>query len=182
MDYKNTDKMLKNVIKDFKQYIPGVVSNISVFSNGNILDINTGNIINIDTIEKSIDSDIITLLEEKLKIKHIIEKEDISEFKSGADKILEDEKKSYGFNLIITVDNIILHESSYCTDDYKYEIDPENAKILILKNIEIVKNSYIKMIMHTFLKMLKSKKYQVEPQLTPQYFNKEDIVVYSGKK
>ena len=124
MEFKNTDRILNNIIKDFKENLSQIKGRYSIFPNWNIFDNSNEELIMINSIEKSIDIDTSRLLEEKLNIKYIIQNEDIREYKSGADKILEDEKKSYGFKLVILIDNKIFHESSYCTDDYKYDVEP----------------------------------------------------------
>ena len=182
MDYTNTDKMLSDNITDFNKYVPSMVTQFNIFPDGNILDMNTKNIIMIDDLEKSIKPDMFKFLEEKLKIKYKIENENISEFKSGADKILEDEKKSYGFKLTIKVNENIFHQSSYCTDDYKYNIGTERAKIEIHKNIKVIINSYFKIIMHTFLEMSNNKKFKQGVQQTDEMQLRKLIPVYGGKK
>lgn len=173
MENINTNKMLDSALDEFNKNISNMNNNFTIFPDGNIFNIKTGDIISIDSLKKSINSDIINFLKNKLNIEDIIENVDISEFQSGADKILEDEKESYGIKLQILINNKIFYESIYCTDDYKYEIDPKIAKINILKNIEIIKDSYYLIIMNIFLKIFESKYSKVveKSQYSDNYLN-----------
>jgi hypothetical protein len=174
----DTNSMLNNTMKDFLESLPNIRDKFSILPNGNILDNTNGDIILIQNLEKIINKDMSKLLEEKLKIKHIIKEENIRGYRSGADKILEDEQKSYGYRLIITIDNIPFHESTYCTDDYKYDIGPEK----LLKNIEIIRNSYFKIIMNAFLTILNKKNKYTDKKETIYIPDRPNVVVYGGEK
>ena len=114
-----------------------------------IYKIENGILIKEEILNQEIDEEVEKKLTKKLKIVTEVIKENVSEFKSGVDKILNNNNKSCGYKLIIKMNNKIIHEFNGCTDDYKFGTYEEN-KEKIKGIIELKKKLYVKLLINIY--------------------------------
>jgi hypothetical protein len=117
--------------------------------------IENGILIEEKILNQNIDEEVEKKLIKKLKIVTEVIKEDVSEFKSGVDKILNN-NKSCGYKLTIKMGDKIIHTFNGCTDDYKFGTYEEN-KIKIKEIIEIKKKLYVKLLINIYINNLSKK-------------------------
>ncbi len=176
------EEMLNNLFIEFKKSLPRMREQYTVFPDGSIYDNINMNFA--DSLNKPIDSNIYSIAQKKMYIKYYIKEDNISEYRTGADKIIEDEHVSYGFTLSIYVDNFLFYEQSFCTDDFKYSNDPQKNKTQLIKHMEMIINGYVNVIVNTFISNVTSAytKSVYETEKVYQPYNEGIPVYYGGKK
>lgn len=175
-------ELLKDSINEFNKSLENIKSEYFISTNGKIYKIIDKDIVydkdmNIDNTEEYL-----VMIKNKLGISTSIEEQDISEYQTGADKILEPNKENYGLKLTIKADNSIFYEYQGCIDDFKY--GSSNAKENLKKIIEIKKNVYERILINSFTKIYqnKIKELGVSTPLIPSPQINIPQVVYGGKK
>lgn len=179
----NNLEMFNDMVSEFTNKLGSLEEIYHVGTSGKIYKKNGNSIMIDESMNKEISPETIDYLKKKLKIVDTVKSRNIKEYRTGADKIIDPEQVSYGYQLIITVNGRLFFEYSGTTDDFKYTCNPERDRKNLEKIIEIKKTAYIKLLINTFINIY-MKKYSTnisnEINIPSNIFDSE--VAYGGKK
>jgi len=179
------DNKIEKAIEEYKKNIDTLLSKYFIGNKG-IYNKDQENITFEQSMNKENNSELINFIKNKLNIVDKIEKDNISEFRSGADKILEPEHIAYSYKLTIYVDNKIFYVYAGTTDDFKYGGNAKDNNELLLNMMMNKKNMYIKLLVNSFINIYNKINIIEEgvKDKTRVYVpnSPRNTVVYGGKK
>jgi hypothetical protein len=173
------DSKIDNVIEEFKKNIDTLHNKYFIGKNG-IYKREQEDIVFDNSMNKDNDIELINFIKNKLNIVDKIEKDNISEYRTGADKILEPDHTAYSYKLTIHVDNKIFYEYIGTTDDFKYGGDVKENNKLLLEIMENKRTTNIKLLINSFVDTYQ-KLNRNEKIVVKEYIPKTSVV-YGGKK